>query len=313
MCKHACSILLLFLLVSSVIGQDDWHTYPFRDLATVIAGEQTLYEKTGKADMVISAQPFPSKTRVIFTGKKRALSEYGRSFIRLWSESRGMPASNVDLLLEEFLFLERGSEHWMPVVKGTAQAISKDLRVGDEVIIYYFYLGGFNPKSMQAKDKSASKDNVESNTLRWLFVVERVETVRSSFALMRLEDTVGQISEVPSPTEEVWIDPRKLKAKAKVVFAGEVREISGRRRQLRDLWFEKSGAPAGTSQLMQSEGLFKEGDKEYWIILRNQTRDHLRSYVKKGDTVYLNTILAGVVRNSGKIEWIFMSGEYSTF
>lgn len=313
MCKHICAIPLLLLLVCCVTGQDDWHTYPFRDLTTVIAGEQALYNKAEKADMVISAQPFPSKTRVTFAGKKRSVSEYGKSYIKLWNESRGMPASNADLLLEEFLFLERGNEYWMPVVKGTAQAIEKDLRPGEEVIIYYFYLGGFNSKSLQAKDTSKTKVNPESDTMRWLLAVERVETVGSSFALMRLEDVIGHNKDMPDKSDDIWFDSRQLKAKAKVVFTGEVREISGRRRQLRDLWFEKLGAPPGTSQLMQSEGLFKEGDKEHWIILRNQSREHLRSYVKKGDTVYLNTILAGTIRNSGRIEWIFMSGEYSTF
>jgi len=304
---------LILLLAWGVAAQSDWHTYPFRDLATVNAGEEALYDKTQKADMVISAQPFPSKTRVTFTGKKRAVSEYGKSYIKLWNESRGMPASNVDLLLEEFLFLERGNEYWMPVVKGTAQAIGKDLRPGEEVIIYYFYLGGFNPKSLQAKDTSKTKDNPESDTMHWLFAVERVETVGLSFALMRLEDVIEQNKEMPGKSEDIWFDSRQIKAKARVVFTGEVREISGKRRQLRDLWFEKRGAPPGTSQLMQSEGLFKDGDNEHWIILRNQTRDHLRSYIKKGDTVYLNAILAGAIRDSSRIEWVFMSGEYSTF
>ncbi len=310
MYKHICAIALLLFLACCVIGQDDWHKYPFRDLATVIAGEQALYNVAAKADMVISAQPFPSKTRVTFTGKKRAVSEYGKSYIKIWNESRGMPASNANLLLEEFLFLERGTEHWMPVVKGTAQSIEKNLRPGEEIIIYYFYLGGFNPKLLQSRDTSGEP---ESDTMRWLFAVERAETVGSSFALMRLENVIGQNQEMPGKSGDIWFDSRQKKAKAKVVFTGEIREISGRRRQLRDLWFEKGGAPPGTSQLMQSEGLFKEGDKEHWIILRNQTREHLQSYVKKGDTVYLNTILAGAISNSGRIEWIFMSGEYSTF
>ena len=313
MWTYICAYSLIFLFALSVLGQNDWHTYPFRDLGSVIAGEQALYDRTEKPDMVISAKPFPSKTRVIFTGKKRTLSEYGKSYIKIWNESRGMPASNADLLVEEFLFEEKGTEYWMPVLKGTAQAIERDLRPGVEVIIYYFYLGGYNPKSLQAKDTSKTKGSPESESFRWLFAVERVETLGNTFPLGRLEDIIGQNKDTPDKNEDVWFDSRQIKTKAKLVFTGEVREISGTRKQLRDLWFDKRGAAPGTSQLMQSEVLFKEGDKEHWIIMRNQTRDHLRDYVKKGDTVYVNTILAGTIKNAGKVEWIFMSGEYSTF
>src|SRR6476620_22687 len=98
MWKYICAYSLIFLFALSVLGQNDWHRYPFRELRSIIASEQVLYDSTGKADMVVSAQPFPSKTRVMFTGKKRTVSEYGKSYIKIWNESRGMPASNADLL-----------------------------------------------------------------------------------------------------------------------------------------------------------------------------------------------------------------------
>jgi len=311
MYKTTYLVLIALISVWYVPGQDDWHTYPFRDLATVIAGEQSRYDKTPKADMVVSAKPFPSKTRVIYTGKKRAVGEIGRSYMRIWAESRNVPAGNVELLSEEFLFLEQDKEYWLPVHKSSSQAITRDLKPGDEIIIYYFYLGGFNAKSLHSKHDSLSKTaNLELDGIRWLFAVERVEKPGSSFQQMSLEEVIER--NMPEEITDMWVDSRMVKAKVKVIFTGKLRDVSGKRGDLRDLWFQRQGAP-GASQLMQSEGQFKAGNKEYWIILRNQTRDHLNSYVLEGSDVYLNVILAGALKQKNSVEPVFMSGEYSTF
>ncbi|HVF48076.1 MAG TPA: hypothetical protein VNA17_10955 [Pyrinomonadaceae bacterium] len=214
-------------------------------------------------------------------------------------------------MLEEFLFLERGKEFWMPVQKGTAQAIARDLKAGDEIVIYYFYLGGFNAKSLHAKHSSPNRvENFEPDGIRWLFAVERFEKLGSSFPLMLIGDVIERNK--PGDIKDIWVDSRQVKAKLKATFTGKFREVTGKRRDIRDSWLEKQGA-GGASRLMQNEGLFKVEDKEFWIVLRNQTREHLTSYAKQGDVVFLNTILAGAVKTSKGVEWVFISGEYSTF
>ena len=95
-----------------------------------------------------------------------------------------------------------------------------------------------------------------------------------------------------------------------VVFTGDVRLVSGKRKRLRDLWFENNGAP-GAAELMQNEAKFREGEKEYWILLRNRTLEQIQEIVGKNGTLHLNTILAGALRESDKVDWLFMAGEYS--
>lgn len=305
--------LVVLFVVQTLSAQGDWHKYPFRDLETFISGEQSLYDKSGKADMAISANPFPSKTRVFYMGKRRDLSEYGKSFIRMWTQSLDRPAGVVDQLLEEFLFVEKGKEYWMPVQKGTAKGISQNLRPGDEIIIYYFYLGGYDPKMMLAKDTSPTKpSSVESEKLRLILAVERVETLGTEFPLKRIEDTVDKKMVVEDSTKDIWINPRMEKLTAKLVYAGKIREVKGKRMQLRDSWLNQF-APTGTEQLLQSEALFKDGEKEYWIILWNKARDHLKAFVKQGDTLFVKSIVLGTVKNSNRTEWVLSAGDYSTF
>jgi hypothetical protein len=102
-----------------------------------------------------------------------------------------------------------------------------------------------------------------------------------------------------------------VKTKAKLVFTGDVRFISGKRKELRDLWFDTYGFPPGAAALMESEAKFRDGDKEYWILMRARTLEHIQDNVGKGGQLFLNTILAGAVRNSKDVDWVFMAGEYS--
>ncbi len=305
--------VVVIALAQSLFAQDDWHTYPYREIADLLKQEQNIYENAGKrGDIVISAKPFPAKTRVTYMGLKRPAGHYTRSFIKLWVSTRNVPAENADLLVEEHLFKEKGVEYWLPVHGKVAPSLATGLKSGDEVIIYYFYLGGFNGRSLQQKDTGSDKPTVpESDTLRWILAVERVEMPRADFALQILEKAIDRTMEQPGKITEIWFDPRQVKSKAKLVFTGEVRPVSGKRARLRDLWMENYGFPAGANRLMESEARFLEGDKEHWIIVRTQTLAHIQENIGKGGSLLLNTILAGAVRNSDQIDWVFMAGEYS--
>jgi hypothetical protein len=305
--------LLCVLFAATLTAQDDWHTYPFREIGALIQQEEKLYQSTpARADIVISAKPFPSKTRVTFTGAKRPIGQYGKTFVKIWVETRGLAQEKSELLIEEFQFKEKGVEYWLPVLSQVAPGLSRELKAGDEITIYYFYLGGFNAGLLQQKDTSKDKSVAkEDDSMRWIFAVERVERVGNTFTERSLGSATDPSMEQPGKIVDVWFDERKIKLRAKVVFTGDVRPVSGKRKRLRDLWFEKSGAPAGTEDLMQNEGRFLEGDKEYWILLRNRTLEQIQEIIGKGGTLYVNTILAGAVRESDKVDWLFMAGEYS--
>lgn len=310
--------LLLAIAVVVVTGvitpaQDDWHTYPFREISDLLSGEQKLYRDSGsRGDIVISGKPFPAKTRVTYTGEKRPAGHYTKSFIKIWVSTRNVPAPVSDMFVEEYLFKEKGVEYWLPVQSNVAPSLSAELKPGDEVIIYYFYLGGFNGRSLQQKDTANDKPTApEPDALRWMLAVERVEKPRIDFQEQALERSIDRSMEEPGKITDVWYDPRQKKAKAKLVFTGDVREVSGKRKKLRDLWFENYGIPMSAAGLMQSEAKFRDGEKEYWILMRTQTLEHIRENVGKGGSLLLNTILAGAVRNAGEIDWVFFAGEYS--
>jgi len=311
--KYLVIVVMLLLSATCVQAQSGWDTYPLRGISDLIQQEQTLVNKTPKSDMIISAQPFPSKTVVTYTGVKRPIDELSKSIIKLWTETKGLPAKNTEQLVEEYLFKEKENEYWIPVLKSITPYFEKELKANDEIMIFYFYIGGFNPKSLN--DKSTTKITTPtplSDKIRWIFAVEEFQKPRSSeFVLRSLDTVIDRDMEKPGKINDIWFDPRQMKSKTKVTVTGDVRDISGARKQLRDIWFEKNGFSGNVSLLMSKEARFLDGDKEYWIGIRNTILDEITEKFKKGDSIFLNSILVGGIRSGDKIDWYFLAGVYS--
>lgn len=304
------TVLLLGLCVPA---QSDWDTYPLRSVSELVQQEEGLVKQTPRSDIIISAQPFPSKTIVTYTGVKRPVDSLSKSFIELWAESRGAPPETVDKLVEEYLFKEKGQDYWIPILKTITPFFEKELKPNDEIMIFYFYLGGFNPKSLNEKSTAKIITTTPfSDKIRWIFAVEEFQKPRSSEFVPRSLDTViDRDIEKPGKITDIWFDPRQMKSKTKVVVTGDVREISGARKQLRDSWFEKNGFSGNVSLLMSKEARFIDGDKEYWIGIRTTILDEITEKFKKGDSIFLNSILVGGIRSEDKIDWYFLAGGYS--
>lgn len=314
--QSVIAVLLGIVLVSCAAAQSDWDTYPPRKIVDLIKQEQDSVNGAPRSDIIISAQPFPSKTIATYTGTKRPIDANGLSFIKLWTATRGAAAETTSMLVEEVLVKEKENEYWIPVLKTIVPFLEKELRPGDEIEIYYFYLGGFNAKTLTDKTitdpKKPKPVNNEKDAIRWMFAVEEFQKIESlEFIPRPLDKAIDRGMEAPGKIKEIWWDPRQIRSKTKVVFTGDVRTLLDSRRPLVEMWFAKNGFPPGASSLMAREARFIEGDKEYWIPVRNKTLDEIVKVLKKGDSVVLNTILAGGIRNGDKIEWLFLAGEHS--
>jgi hypothetical protein len=302
--------LICTLFVLSATGQSDWHTYPVRKIFDLIAEEEKLARSIPTADIGISAKPFPAKTVVTYLGKKRIAGTYARSFIDIWVQTRNVPRENADLLVDEHLFREGGRELWMPVHKAVAGELARTVEPGEEIVIYYFYLGSFNPRSLQEKDTATNKASVvESSETRWMLAVEKFEKVRpAGFAPQSLEKAIDRTMEAPGRILDIWFDPRQVRTKASVVFTGDVRPVSDRRQRLLDLWFEQNGFPSSAVSLMRNEARFLEAGTEYWIAVQNSYLTRLEKTLKRGEPLSLNTILVGGIRTGDKVDWLFVAG-----
>lgn len=302
------ALFLIAVLSLNIFAQSDWHTYPVRSIAEIIALNPA--DSSDKADIIISAKPFPSKTNLIYTGKSRPVSQDTKNFIGLWVQTRNVPAENAGLLVEEFSFKEKDKEYWIPVITRVSPLFKRDLKEGDELIVYYFFLGGYNPKKLQ--EKSASKDKplrpVEDK-IEWIFAVEAFQ--KSEYKTQALNAAIDKKLESPGNKTDFLIDPRQVKSKSKVIYTGEIRNADEKKLLFLNHWLEKNEMPPGVARLLLQEARFREGEKDYWLPIRKSILEEMQRQLKKGDAVEIHTILAGGVPQTNSFEWVFIVGEFT--
>lgn len=319
---HIVITFTLFCICSSnLYAQSDWNTYPVRTIAEIIDAHSA--ESSPKSDMIISAQPFPSKTMATYTGEHRPISDYTKTFIKLWVETRNVPAENANMLVEEYLFKEKEKEIWIPVIKTLIPFIDKELKGGDNIVIYYFFLGGFNPKTLREKDLSKPKTNeVIEDKIKWIFAVEEFKKLspsdssqqtsnNSDYTNQTLAVAIDSKLEKSTDKSEFFTDPRQVKSKSKVIFTGEVRTVGGSKLRFLKNWLGNIGLPLQVIGLLQEEAHFREGEKDYWLPVRKTILENMRKQLLKNDTIIINTILAGGIKQKNSMEWVFVVGDFT--
>jgi len=323
--KHLLYIFfLIFAFAISSFAQNDWNTYPVRSIADIV--EEHSGEASQKADLIISAKPFPSKTKVIYTGKSRPVGKRTKDFIKLWTQTRNVPASNADMLAEEFLFREQDKDYWIPVIKTLVPFFGKELKEGDEIIIYYFFLGGYDEAKLIEKDTSLKNEKIKNaaskdkGKIEWIFAVEEFQkpTLKSQnssgasgYINQSLAVAIDKDLKNSEKRNDFLIDARQVKSKSKVTYTGEIREAGEKKMRFLKVWAESQGHPSGILELLKQEARFREGDKDYWLPIRKKISDDMAGQLKKGDEVTIHTILAGGMPQADSIEWVFIVGEFS--
>ena len=319
--KHLFALFLsLVVLTVGPRAQSDWHTYPARSIDELVRAHSG--EASRKADLIVSADPFPSKTLVTYTGRHRPVGEYAKYFIGLWGQTRNLPPENAALLQEEYLFREKCKEYWMPVHKLLAPHFERELKEGDEITVYYFFLGGYNEKRLREKKIDKTKGDAPGkleDRVEWVFAVEEFqkptpkapEPAEGAYINQPLAAAVDQSLGASDEAPDYLIDKRQVKSKSRVIYTGEVRQAGEKTRRFLELWLESRGISSQAAGLLQQEARFVEAGNEYWLPVRKKILDDMAAQLKKGDAVTIHTILAGGVRQAGSVQWVFVVGEFS--
>lgn len=319
--KYSICVTLFVVAVSvGSSAQSDWHTYPVRSMAEIVRAHEG--DAANKAELIVSADPFPSKTDVTYTGKRRPVNEYTKFFIGVWAETRNLPAQNTAMLAEEYLFKANDREYWMPVDKRLVPYFEKDLKEGDTITIYYFFIGGYHEKRLREKKADQTKENLAvARTLEdkvdWVFVVEEFRKPASNAAgeseyisqplTAAVDNSLAGSGKVP----DFFVDPRQVKSKSSVIYTGDVRSVGEKKIRLLQLWVASRELPPKVIELLRQEVRFREGDNDYWLPVRSKILEDLKAQMKKGDALVIHTILAGGLSQGDSIDWVFVVGDYS--
>jgi len=75
-------------------------------------------------------------------------------------------------------------------------------------------------------------------------------------------------------------------------------------------WEKMMKRPVSVVELFQTEVLFREGNKEYWLPVQKPLIDALKKEVKLGQAINAYVIFMGGAKLENRWEWLFAMNEF---
>jgi hypothetical protein len=305
---------LLLFLTPNIFAQTDWYTYQERTMAELIA----ITPLTGNPELIISAQPFPSKTALKYQGQKRPVEGYAKLFLNMWLDSRNIQGENRNMLAEEYLFKEKDREFWMPVLRKISPVVDRELKPGDEIIGYYFFLGAYDPQRLYQKDTAKNKPPFTGKEgISWVFAFEEFDNPVpktpfkiNGYNIQSFTDAIDKKLERNVSKAIYFFDPQQTRSRSAVVYTGQTRGAAKAKMDYLDKWGEGYQL-IGASVLLKEEALFRMNGKDHWLPVRKSVLEEMRKQLKEGDSISIDTIFAGGMPNEQTMEWVFVVGNFS--
>ena len=99
-------------------------------------------------------------------------------------------------------------------------------------------------------------------------------------------------------------------SKVTAVYTGSSRKVSDKKEEVISAWLRVFGKPAEYSNLFESEYLFREEAKEYWLPVQKQVAAYFEKELRKSDKVTVYAVWVGARRDSAGTEHVFLVNEF---
>jgi len=134
--------LTLNLIGTRISAQEQWDAYQSRTLGQIVKLHALeLGESRAQVTFLLTAESFPSKVRVVYTGKSREITPRRREVISEWAKARKVSKEVVDLFEHELLFVEGSKEYWIPVQEQLIPYLRRDVKTGETVELLVIWIG----------------------------------------------------------------------------------------------------------------------------------------------------------------------------
>ncbi|HEV8429277.1 MAG TPA: hypothetical protein VGQ41_15355 [Pyrinomonadaceae bacterium] len=122
---------------------DDYRLTTLRELSAR-QPEYVVKEPNYKdARLIVQADIFPSRVKVVYDGTKRPLLDIKKTVIRSWANHfAGAPEFYINPYETEMLFVENGEGYWLVVRKEFVPQFEQELKKGDAIELLLIKMGG---------------------------------------------------------------------------------------------------------------------------------------------------------------------------
>jgi hypothetical protein len=131
------------------------------------------------------------------------------------------------------------------------------------------------------------------------------------FKSRTLKDVISITTKSIRPDDSMFLANDQLESKVEVVFTGQSRSISERRKTFIKKWVGmlRSNQP-GYAELYDREYLYKEGADEHWLATSKPITKYFDKELKPGDKMDLYLISIGAYRTNDEIECVLLVEEF---
>ena len=121
---------------------EGYERYRPRTLSEIISehSDSKILQKN-EGSMILTGDTFPSKVRAIYTGESRKISSAKKQHLDMLVTSFNVSPKVIEQYGTEMRFMEGEDEHWLPVQAGLIPFFEKELKKGEEVILYAEWVG----------------------------------------------------------------------------------------------------------------------------------------------------------------------------
>ena len=133
----------------------------------------------------------------------------------------------------------------------------------------------------------------------------------NDFKERKIADVIDITRKAFRPDDSMFLATNQLETHAEVTFTGKSREMPRSRKVFLEWWTGMlHHGQEDYADLYDTEYLYLEGDKEYWLPTETPITKYFDKELKPNDKMVLFLISAGAYRDKGTIDCVLLVEEY---
>lgn len=132
----------------------------------------------------------------------------------------------------------------------------------------------------------------------------------NDFKERKVGDMISITTKAVRPDDTMFLATDTLNTRAEVIFTGQSRPVSKPRKAFLQWWAGMLQYGLDYAALYQTEYLYKEGDREYWLPTQGPVTKYFDKELKLNDKMVLFLISAGAYRENKTIDCVVLVEEY---
>lgn len=157
------TLLALLLVLPVSAAAQDWSRYKAGSLPAIMADheqELTSEGSPGKPHWLLSADDFPTFSRLLYTGEHRPLTAERRGLLEHWQLAFGVNPAVRDAFTNEYAFKADTATIWLAVQTQLEESLAQPGRTGTVMTVLTTFIGG----------------HYDGEAVTWLFLVNAIDT-----------------------------------------------------------------------------------------------------------------------------------------